>query len=185
MIFYNLMRISLNKLRFGKRFAVHWMQRFSPSCDLKLFDHAQLFIGRNTEFAAGCDFEVHGDGVLHIGENTYFNRYCMISAHQEVRVGSHCMFGPGVRIFDNNHCFSCDRGVSSRLKTDRITIGDHCWIAANVIILKGTHIGDCCVIGAGCIVSGDIPSGTLVRCRHELTYTTIDNRDKEAFVTGD
>lgn len=173
LIIYNVVRIALNKLRFGKRFNVHWLQRFSPSCDLRLFDHAQIFIGRNTEFAAGCDFEAHGEGTLHIGENTYFNRYCMISAHNSVEIGSHCMFGPGVKIFDNNHRFSHDKGVSSHLKTEKIFIGNRCWIASNAVILKGTHIGDCCVIGAGCIVSGNIPSGTLVKCKQELEYTAI------------
>lgn len=83
------------------------------------------------------------------------------------------MFGPSVKIFDNNHRFTKENGVLSSLKTDEIIIGNNCWIASNVIILKGTHIGDNCVIGAGCIVSGNIPSNSLVKCKNELEISEI------------
>lgn len=168
LIIYNLIRNCFNKLKHGKRYNVHYLQRISPSCNLKVFHQGKLTIGRNTEFASGCDFQVHGQGELTIGERTYFNRYCMISAHQSVKIGANCMFGPSVKIFDNNHRFTKEDGVSSALKTDEIVIGNNCWIASNVIILKGTYIGDNCVIGAGCIVSGDIPPCSLVKCKTEL-----------------
>lgn len=162
LIFYNVWRIALNKLVHWNRFDVHWMQRVSPLCALKVFQRGVIRVGRNCEFAAYCDFEVHGEGVLEIGEGTYFNRYCMISAHERVSIGKHCMFGPGVKIFDNNHQYSVERGVSSQLITAPITIGDNCWIASDAIILKGTHIGRNCVIGAGCIICGEIPDGSVV-----------------------
>lgn len=47
--------------------------------------------------------------------------------------------------------------------TGNVTIGNRCWIGSNVVILKGANIGDNCVIGAGCIISGNIESGTLVK----------------------
>ncbi len=162
LFFYNVWRIVLNKLTHWGRFDVHWMQRISPLCSLKMFQHGRMRVGRNCEFAAYCDFEVHGVGVLEIGENTYFNRYCMISAHEHVTIGKHCMFGPGVKIFDNNHVYSSERGVSGKLTTGAISIGDNSWIASDAIILKGTHIGKNCVIGAGCIVRGEIPDGSVV-----------------------
>ncbi len=164
---YNFLRIACMKLLHGSRFMVHPLQRISPHCSLKLFEKGQMRIERNCEFAHGCDFEVHGAGSLEIGDGTYFNRYCMISAHDSVKVGKGCFFGPGVKIFDNNHKFSKENGVSTELSTAPITIGDHCWIASNVIILKGTTIGNNCIIGAGCIVQGEIPDGKLVKCKQE------------------
>ncbi len=125
-------------------------------------------MGKNCEFAAYCDFEVHGDGVLEIGDGTYFNRYCMISAHERVVVGKHCMFGPGVKIFDNNHQYSPETGVSGQLNTAPIFIGDNSWVASDAIILKGAHIGKNCVIGAGCIVRGDVPDGSRVVNRQDV-----------------
>ena len=151
LVIYNVCRFALNKLANWKRFDVHWLQRISPLCTLKVFQHGVIRVERNCEFAAYCDFEAHGDGVLEIGAGTYFNRYCMISAHEHVTIGKHCMFGPGVKI-----------GVSSKLTTGAISIGDNSWIASDAIILKGTHIGKNCVIGAGCIVRGEIPDGSVV-----------------------
>ena len=130
-------------------------------------------IGRNCEFAKGCDFEAHGNGTLSIGEGTYFNRYCMISAHESVTIGKQCFFGPGVKIFDNNHQFNREKGVCTELSTTPIIIGNHCWIASDAIILKGTTIGDNCVIGAGCIIHGNIPDGTLVKCKLEQEIIPI------------
>ena len=173
LIVYNFIRFFLKKLTYGKRINVHWLQRISPFCSIKTFGNGLLRIGRNCEFAHGCDFEVHGNGVLEIGDTTYFNRYCMISAQKSVKVGNQCFFGPGVKIFDNNHKFSKEEGVSSQLSVGTISIGNHCWIASDVIILKDTHIGDNCVIGAGCIVQGDIPDGTLIKCKQEQEIVSL------------
>ncbi len=161
-IIYNVWRIALNKLVYWGRFDVHWLQRISPLCALKIFHRGTIRVGRNCEFAAYCDFEVHGNGMLEIGEGTYFNRYCMISAHEHVTIGKRCMFGPGVKIFDNNHQHSPETGVSSQLNTTLISIGDNSWVCTDAIILKGARIGKNCVIGAGCIVRGEVPDGSVV-----------------------
>lgn len=163
LIVYNLIRMAVCSLCHPGHWQVKAIQRISPLCALKVFEHGSLKIGRNCELAAYCDLEVHGKGVLTIGEKTYMNRYCMISAHEEVTIGKECMFGPGVKIFDNDHVHSPETGVSTKLKTAPIRIGDHCWIASDVIILRGTTIGDNSVIGAGCIVKGEVPAGTVVR----------------------
>lgn len=168
LIIYNILRIVVNKLTHCGQFEVHWLQRISPLCALKIFRQGKMSVGRNCEFAAYCDFEVHGTGVLEIGEGTYFNRYCMISAHERVTIGEHCMFGPGVRIFDNNHVHSPESGVSGKLTTGSISIGDNSWIASDAIILKGTHIGKNCVIGAGCVVRGEIPDGSVVVNKQDM-----------------
>ena len=162
LIIYNVIRIAINKLVRWRQFDVHWLQRISPLCALKVFQRGVIRVARNCEFAAYCDFEAHGEGVLEIGAGTYFNRYCMISAHERVVIGKHCMFGPGVKIFDNNHKHSPETGVSSQLSSAPIFIGDNSWVASDAIILKGTQIGKNCVIGAGCIVRGEVPDGSVV-----------------------
>lgn len=168
LVIYNVLRIAVNKMCHAGRFQVHWVQRISPLCALKLFGASVVRVGRNCEFAAYCDFEAHGSGVLEIGTGTYFNRYCMISAHEHVAVGQNCMFGPGVKIFDNNHCHNPETGVSSQLTTAPISIGDNSWVGSAAIILKGAKIGRNCVIGAGCIIRGEVPDGSVVANRQEL-----------------
>lgn len=173
LLIYNIIRIGWMKLFHWSNLSIHPIQRISPSCSLKLFSKGKMEIGRNCEFAKGCDFEAHGNGTLSIGEGTYFNRYCIISAHESVTIGKQCFFGPGVKIFDNNHQFNRERGVSTELSTAPIIIGNHCWIASDAIILKGATIGDNCVIGAGCIIQGSIPDGTLVKCKQKQEIISI------------
>ncbi len=167
LIVYNMLRITLNRLVHASAYDVHWIQRFSPLCTLKVYGKGMMKVERNCEFAPYCDFEVHGKGTLAIGEKTYFNRYCMISAHESVKVGRACMFGPGVRIFDNNHMHSRADGVSCELTTAPIVIGDHTWVGANVVVLKGAKIGNNCVIGAGCVVRGVVPDGMVLVNKQE------------------
>lgn len=173
LIFYNILRWGRNKIVHGNRYQVHPIQRISPKCALKIFNKANLSIGKNCEFAYGCCLESHGNGMLEIGDHVYMNRYCMVSCQNAVIIGSGCIFGPGVKVFDNNHKFSQNKGVSQELNSAPIEIGKNCWIASDVIILKGVKIGDNCLIGAGCVISEDVPSGTMVKQDQHLSFTTI------------
>lgn len=172
-LFYNILRWGWKKILHGSRYMVHPIQRISIMCTLKLFNKATLVIGKNCEFAFGCCIESHGIGRLEIGKGVYMNRNCMISCQEKVIIGNDCIFGPGVKIFDNNHQFSCENGVSQRLNTAPIIIGEKCWIASNVVILKGVTIGDNCLIGAGCTISENVPSGMMVKQEAILSITPI------------
>ena len=100
----------------------------------------------------------------------------MISAKESVVIGAGCQFGPNVKIFDNNHCFNKEQGVLEKHSSSGINIGKNCWIAANVTILKGTSIGDNCVIGTGCVVKGLIPSSSIVTQESKLKIAQIEDR---------
>lgn len=167
-VIYNFLRFCFAKLRYGARYSSHYIERLAFSADVRLFGKGRIFIGRNVEIAPGCELLVHGNGRLSVGDKVYMNRYCMVSCHESVRIGANCMFGPGVKIFDNNHRFVKDKGVSTELSTGPITIGNNCWLASDVVVLKGADIGDNCVIGAGCIISGKVPSGLIVRQKSQL-----------------
>ena len=116
---------------------------------------------------------VERDGKLFIGSRVYFNEYTMISCIDSVSIGKNCMFGPHVCIYDSDHEYSTEHGVLPSSKTAPVVIGNGCWIGANAVILKGTEIGDNCVIGAGCIVSGKIPAGSLVTMDRSLIVRPI------------
>lgn len=167
-IIYNVFRTALGKLLHPGRFRIAWIQRLSPRCSLRVFGRGSIWIGQNCYAAPYCNFEAHNQGVLTIGAGCFFNRYCMISAQGRVTIGDRCLFGPGVRIFDNNHRHSPETGVEQALTTAPISISEGSWIGSNVVILKGSRIGKHCVIGAGCIVLGIIPDGAVVVARQEL-----------------
>lgn len=68
-------------------------------------------------------------------------------------------------MYDHNHRFrDLNKPIKEQGFSDgEVIIGKHCWIGSNVVLLKGTHIGDNCVIGAGCVVDREIQDNTLVK----------------------
>lgn len=113
---------------------------------------------------------------LNIGSGVYFNDGAVISCLGKIDIGENTLFGPGVKIFDNNHRFSREEGVSRVCDAGCITVGRSCWIASDVVLLKGTDIGDNCVIGAGCVIRGAVPAGSLVTRSGEQTTRPIETR---------
>lgn len=110
---------------------------------------------------------------LDIGSRVYFNENAMISCKKKISIGEGCKFGPNVVVIDNNHKFDAQNGVSDRHGIGEIEIGSNSWIGANVVILKGSKIGQNCVIGAGCVINGEIPDGTVVTQSRELSMEQI------------
>ena len=114
-------------------------------------------------------------GSLIIGDNVFFNNYCSLNANNSIEIGEGTLFGENVRVYDHNHRYMNinipikDQGFSS----SPVTIGKHCWIASNVTILKGVHIGDNCVIGAGCVIFKDVPKNTVVVNKQNLEYRNL------------
>ena len=137
---------------------------------------SHIVLGKNIISDGRCVIVADENARIDIGEGVYFNEGMMISSKSSVSIGSGCQFGPNVKIFDNNHCFDRVHGVLSKHSSSDIQIGRNCWIAANVTILKGAHIGDNCVIGAGCVVKGKIPSASIVPQRQELKVVPIEDK---------
>ena len=85
--------------------------------------------------------------------------------HGRVEIGDNVMMGPNVVIYTTNHTFDrldipmCQQGFS---KQKPVIIGNDVWIGGQVIILPGTHIGDGAIIGAGAVVSKDVPNYAVV-----------------------
>lgn len=100
------------------------------------------------------------EGVLEIGDGTFINAGVSISAHRQVRIGSDCEIGPGVLIIDND--FHVPGNLSGRPPSRPVTIGNHVWIGAHAIVLKGVTVGNAAVIAAGSVVTADVPAGSVV-----------------------
>jgi acetyltransferase-like isoleucine patch superfamily enzyme len=83
------------------------------------------------------------------------------SAHGEIHIGNHVMFGPGVHIHGGNHIMNQIGIYMDQVKKDPnsdgvVTIGDDVWVGSNAIILHGVTIGQGAVIGAGSVVTKDV-----------------------------
>ncbi|HEY7349024.1 MAG TPA: acyltransferase [Ktedonobacterales bacterium] len=109
-------------------------------------------------FFPGVRLEVLKGGRIFIGKGTYLNRNTEVIAQQEVRIGRNCMISWDVVIMDTDQ-HSMD---GSRPAAKPVTIGDDVWIGCRALILKGVHIGDHAIIGAGAIVTHDVPPGGII-----------------------
>ena len=73
---------------------------------------------------------------------------CVVTAYDHIKIGDNVMLGPNVLIYDQDHDYQAEGGVSAmKFKTAPITIGNNVWIGANALILRGTKIGDNTVVG--------------------------------------
>lgn len=106
-----------------------------------------------------------------IGNNFYANNGLTILDVCPVVIGDNCFFGPNVSILTPLHPLRYQErnqyfDESIGRNTDKeygapITIGDNCWFGGNVTVLPGVTIGNGCVIGAGSVVTHDIPDNYL------------------------
>ena len=99
---------------------------------------------------------------IHIADRVFMNFGCVLLDVCEIRIGEQTQIGPGVQIYAADH----PRDPASRkdgLEFGRpITIGANVWIGGHAIILPGVTIGDDAIIGAGSVVTRDVPAGSTV-----------------------
>jgi acetyltransferase-like isoleucine patch superfamily enzyme len=94
-------------------------------------------------------------GILEIGNRVFINYGVSISAHSHVKIGNRCQIGNYSLIMDNDYHQAGDKTMLGRSKP--ILLEDDVWLGARVIVLKGVTIGQGAVIGAGSVVTRDIP----------------------------
>lgn len=123
----------------------------------KLFLKAgkHIKVGRNTRFGSGRN--------VVIGDYTGLNTNCWLG--NDTVIGSDVMFGPEVTILSGSHHFERtdipmrDQGATPRKP---VVIGDDVWIGTRAIILPGIRIGSHSIIGAGAVVTKDVPEYAIV-----------------------
>jgi maltose O-acetyltransferase len=103
-----------------------------------------------------CDY---GENIL-LGESVFFNYNCVVLDVCEVRIGDFTLFGPAVQIYTPLH--PMDAMARRGAEYGRpVAIGADVWVGGGAIICPGVRIGDRAVIGAGSVVTRDIPGGVL------------------------
>lgn len=98
-----------------------------------------------------------------IGSHTYVNRYTIFDAHDHLHVGRHVMIGPHCYFTDADHGTAPESSVQSQpMRRAPVIIEDDVWIGAHVVVLPGVRIGKGAVVGAGSVVTRDVPSMAVV-----------------------
>lgn len=113
-----------------------------------------------------CDYGAH----VFIGDHTFVHVNCVLLDSAEIRLGSHCLLGPGVQLLTAHHPVrAAERVVEGRggeeapyrTRAAPVRIGERVWLGAGVIVLPGVTIGDNVTVGAGSVVTADLPSDVL------------------------
>lgn len=98
---------------------------------------------------------------LHFGSGIYANFNLTLVDDGHIYVGDKVMFGPNVTISTASHPIEPELRAKGLQYNRDVYIGENAWIAANVVIVPGVHIGKNTVIGAGSVVTKDIPDGVV------------------------
>jgi maltose O-acetyltransferase len=103
-----------------------------------------------------CDYGFN----IELGEHVYFNYNCVVLDVCNVSIGSYSQFGPAVQIYTATHPLDAKLRRTVELGKS-VSIGDDVWIGGGAIILPGVTIGSRSVIGAGSVVTRDIPEDVV------------------------
>lgn len=98
---------------------------------------------------------------VHLGNSVYANFNLTLVDDCEITIGDHVMIGPNVTLTVAGHPIVPELRDLAYQFNMPIHIGSHVWIGAGVIVLPGVTIGDNCVIGAGSVVTHDIPDNSI------------------------
>lgn len=147
-------RMLLAKLLFGS-FGVSWVEPPLNVC-----------VGKNIHIGSGCYFNV---GTTFIDDYT-------------ITIEDHVMFGPNVTVITTGHPVHPDLRANGEMYCAPVTIKQQgVWVGANVTILPGVTIGENSVIGAGSVVTKDIPANVIAMGTPCKVVREIDDHDREYY----
>lgn len=102
---------------------------------------------------------------IRIGDNVGISG-ATIYARSRIEIGDNTCIGGNTKILDNDfHPLEIEarnNDVKEKIRTKPVLIGRNCFIGCNVLILKGTELGDGCVVGAGAVVAGKFEAGSVI-----------------------
>lgn len=122
----------------------------------------ELFGRIGPRFEVEPDFRCDYGFNIRAGDNLYINFGCVILDVAPVVIGRNAMLAPGVHIYTATHPLDPVERASGLEFAKPITIGDDVWIGGHATICPGVTIGDAAVIGAGAVVTKDVPPRTVV-----------------------
>lgn len=160
---FGIIKISWIKLWHPCFFSGHIISLISPFTEITIDRGAKLKIGKFFKMRDGAKIRVRKGALCVIGNNSSVNCNNMIACRERIEIGNDVMLSPNVQIYDHDHDFRVRGGVkSNKYKTAPVKIGNNVWIGANTVILRGTEVGDNCVIGAGCVLKGKYKEGSVI-----------------------
>lgn len=136
------------------------VERVPNALRIHVEDGGELRIGRDTWLRTEVELVhlvVYPGGKLTIGAEGWLNG-CLVSSKQEVTTGVRTWIGPGTHVYDSDQH---DFDDATPEQSAPVRMGDHIWVGARVMVLKGVSIGSHSIIGAHSLVSRDVPEHSV------------------------
>jgi maltose O-acetyltransferase len=139
---------------------------------------SRLVSGYNPYVFIESDFKCVFGKNIHFKGMAMLNFNCTLLDSNIITIGDRTLIGPGCHIICTNHAIDAEERLKGLFNNRPITIGDRVWIGGNTTILPGVTIGDETVIGAGSVVTEDIPSGVVAVGNPCRVLRKITEQDK-------
>jgi galactoside O-acetyltransferase len=141
------------------------------------------------EIGEGCYIEPpfhsnFGGGHVHFGKNIYANFNLTMVDDTHIYVGDYTMFGPNVTVATAGHPILPELREKAYQYNMPVHIGRNCWIGSGAIILPGITIGDNVVVGAGSVVTKDLPSNVVAVGNPCRVLRPINEQDAKYYFKG-
>lgn len=141
------------------------------------------------EVGAGCYIEAPfyanwGGHHVHLGASVYANYHLTLVDDGEIFIGAHTMLGPNVTLATAAHPVEPSLRRQGYQYNLPVHIGENCWLGAGVTVLPGVSIGDNTVVGAGSIVTHDLPANVVAVGDPAKVMREISAHDHEFYTKG-
>jgi acetyltransferase-like isoleucine patch superfamily enzyme len=119
----------------------------------------RIKIGKNLQVADGAKIYVEPDSCLTVGDGVFIGAQTTLIATFDLSIGSHSQIAHQVTITDNDHQFNdVSRPIVEQgFNKSKVIIEEDVWIGGHAVVLRGVRIGNHSVIGAGCVVTKEVP----------------------------
>lgn len=136
-------------------------------------------VGVNVHFEPGfrCEFGFN----ISIGDHFFANFDCIMLDGNLITIGRNVLFGPRVGLYTANHALDAAERIAGGGYARPITIGDNVWVGAGVHIMGGVSIGQNTIIGAGSVVTKNIPDNVIAAGVPCKVIREITDADKTGF----
>lgn len=132
----------------------------------------------NIESDFWCDYGYN----IEVGENFYVNHNCVMLDCNKIKFGDNVLIAPNCGFYTAGHPLDVESRVKWLEYAYPITVGNNVWFGANVSVMPGVTIGDNTVIGAGSVVTKDIPSNVLAYGNPCRVIREITEKDRLKYI---
>jgi acetyltransferase-like isoleucine patch superfamily enzyme len=127
---------------------------------LEIAENGTLSINGDVKFMKGCKIVIKKNAVLAMRGNAFINERCKIRCYKKISIGNNCLVSWDVNIVDTDAHHVRINGKYPE-NTKEVIINDNVWVGFNAMVLKGVSIGKGSMIGAGSVVTKNVPEYCL------------------------